>query len=146
MNVLDELRSKVIRFSESIYPALILKVKQNEELIIDIQALDQFFYKGINNDKSKIRPSYASSTVKRKKKKSLPFNRVILKDKANYEWITIEVRSDEFEIVAKWDKFKYLKHRYGNKLLGLTDEALEEILTQIFIPEIERLYEQITIS
>ena len=146
MNVIDELKQEIVNLSNSIYPALIQIVKDKKELILDIQALDQFFNKGINNDKTKITPQYALSTKKKKRRRNLPFDRVILKDKANYEWITLDIRTNEFEIVARWDKFKYLRQRYGDKLLGLTDEALHEILTQLFIPEIERLYEQITIT
>lgn len=119
------------KFDEVLGKELVKLVLAHEEDVISAITEDQLYDKGINGDEVEImsyRP-YAPSTIKRKKKKGQPTNRVTLKDTGKwYKSLKLIYDIDGFYIVSTDDKHKYLKERYGEKILKLTREHLNELI------------------
>lgn len=117
---------------------LVKLVLAHEDEIIELITQDQLYYRGINGDEVEIMSykPYAPSTIKRKKKKGQPTNRVTLKDTGKwYKSLKLIYDVDGFYIVSTDDKHKYLKERYGEKILKLTREHLNEVIRS-FRPEL----------
>lgn len=105
-------------------------LKENEKVIIQMN-IDQL-YSGIDNDGVKIKPPYKPSTIKRKKKKGQPFNRVTTRDEGDHhESLFVVFGQDEFEIDTEDFKKQYLVRKYGKKLYGLTEENIENLRSLI---------------
>lgn len=80
-------------------------------------------WRGLNADNEIIVPEYAESTIKTKKRKSLPYDRVILYDTGMfYQSIFAKVEGNELVIDTPWEDVKYLKKKYGERIFGLTEE------------------------
>lgn len=101
-------------------------LRDREKLIIQLN-VDQL-YSGIDNDGDKITPPYKPSTVKRKRRKGQPVDRVTTRDKGDHhESIFVKYGNNEFELDAEDFKKQYLVRKYGNKLYGLTEDSIEKI-------------------
>lgn len=128
---------EAIDFFENIESSLdevfIEVIKDNEKEVIKLN-VDQLF-KGINNDGSKIKPPYRPSTIKRKKKKGQPFNRVTTRDEGDFHksiFISYDNSEDGcFELSAEDFKSQYLVRKYGKKLYGLTEESINKLRSKI---------------
>lgn len=81
--------------------------------------------------------SYAESTIKRKKRKGQPTDRVTLKDTGDfYKTFSVDVFDDELYIEASTIKRGgNLVDRWGNDLIGLTDPAKKELI-EFVLPDV----------
>ena len=78
---------------------------------------------GQNIDKSDIEPAYSRVTVSYKKSKSQISDRVTLKDTGDfYKSFTVKANADSFVINATDSKTNKLQKKYGDKILGLSEE------------------------
>ena len=107
-------------------------VDENDDFIISLNQDGQLFDLGIDSTGrllSTIGGDYAASTVEKKKSEGLPFDRITLFDTgAFYDSFIVKARKDEFEIIANTLKDgNDLQDDWGNKILGLTDESIEEL-------------------
>jgi geranylgeranyl pyrophosphate synthase len=75
-NKIKQLKSFESELNQTIEQALRL----NESTILAMNYNTQLFNKGIDSEGKKIRPKYTLGTIKKKKKKGQPTNRVTLKD------------------------------------------------------------------
>lgn len=121
---------KVIRgvktFQQEVDSVIIEIVKENENLVIQMNV--QNLFAGIKNNGERIVPPYKPSTVKRKKRKGQPFDRVTTRDEGkHHESIFIKYKEDEFELDAEDFKKQYLIRKYGSELYGLTEENIERL-------------------
>ena len=128
--------------------ALSLRLVQEE--IVRLNTDEQLFERGINAEGvelADIGGDYAEVTVLLKKEESLPFDRVTLFDTGEfYSSFYVKVFDTYFEIVADTIKDgEDLQNRWGDELLGLTDESRkalkylllnEGILKEIILAEI----------
>lgn len=125
-SMIDSLKS----FEELKDQILIDLVKDNEKAVFQMN-VDQL-YSGVDAEGKEISPAYKPSTIKRKKKKGDPHDRVTTRDEGDHhESIFAEYRTDEFELDAADFKRKYLVKKYGDKLYGLTEENIEKLINLI---------------
>jgi len=126
------------KLDSSIDQIVIDLIKDNEKLVIKMNLAN--LNSGINNKSEKLVPPYRPSTVKRKKRKGQPFNRVTLKDEGDFhEGFFVEYGEDEFSLQGDDPKTRYLIRKYGNDIFGLTEENIDELKNKIR----ERLTEEI---
>lgn len=122
------LLNKVKSVEESMNEIILMVVKKNEREVLRLN-VDEQLYKGVNSMGEKIKPRYSSATVKRKKKKGQPFNRVTLKDEGDfYDGFFVEYGVDEFSLQGDDKKTRYLIKRYGKEIFGLTDKSLSDLI------------------
>jgi hypothetical protein len=77
-------------------------------------------FEGKLNDGSDIKPEYAESTKRRKKRKGQPSDRVTTRDTGDYHnEFTVRPDNDELQIGSNVEYEQYLDKRYGKKLYGL---------------------------
>ena len=115
----------------------ILGNKELQEYILDLNRNDQLFEKGINAlgvRLDTIGGGYRPKTVKIKQGKGQPVDRVTLKDTGKfYDSFYITIGLHEFYIDADPYKQSYdgeadnLFERWGEDVLGLTDESIEKL-------------------
>lgn len=124
--MIDQVIQNVKTFQQEVDSVIIDIIKENEDLVIQMN-VDNLFA-GIKNNGERIVPPYAASTVKRKKRKGQPFNRVTTRDQGDHhESIFIKYKEDEFELDASDFKKQYLVRKYGSDLYGLTEANIETL-------------------
>jgi len=143
MDKLRNLITKLKQFEGTLIQAIEKAIRDNEEFILALNYEDQLYDKGIRNDSKKIVPSYAESTIKRKKRKNQPTGRVTLRDENIFHRsFYIYYGSGNFEIMTTDPIEPFLTYRYGEQILGLTDENLRYVIEKIIAPVIiEKLKE-----
>lgn len=89
---------------------------------------------------------YAASTIKKKKRKGQPYDRVTLRDTGRFhESLAVSTGDKGFSVISRDIKAKYLIPRYGDAILRLSDEHLNFLLRQYIRPElVKRLKERMT--
>ncbi len=106
-------------------------VRDNDNILIDMNAQDQLFAKGVNRLGVRIdeyRP-YSPFTIKVKIEKRQPYDRVTLKDTGEfYDSFYVETAEDRFYIKASDEKTDWLIKKYGSEIFGLTNESLAEFI------------------
>lgn len=141
MNVLEELRDRVVELNEGLASGKFIRriILDNEASIIDMNAQEQLYERGINRLGVKISDyaPYAPLTIEIKKAKGHPTNRVTLRDEGDFESsFHLEVGDTQFEIRASDPKTEELIKKYGRQILGLTDENLEELIWNYIYSEL----------
>jgi hypothetical protein len=113
-------------FLSEIEKVIIDLCKDRKEFIIELQR--EQLWGGKDGDGEKIRPPYAASTIKRKRRLGQPTDRVTWKDKGDlYNSIDVKFREREFELVTDDRKAKYLFRRYGKNVFGLNEDSREKL-------------------
>jgi len=102
------------------------------DIVKSLVVLEQDFAKDLNRsqlidgqniDTSNIEPAYSRTTVSIKKSKRQISDRVTLKDTGDfYKSFTLKTNNDSFVISATDSKTNKLQKKYGNKILGLSEE------------------------
>lgn len=78
-------------------------------------------YEGLTRTGRPIEPPYAAETIRRKKRKGQPFDRVTLNDTdAFYQGINVRVGSGTFELKSTDRKSAKLQEKYGEQIFGLS--------------------------
>lgn len=136
---LIKMREGLERFQEKIIPTIRQVLWDNEYIIIDMNATDQLFDKGIDSKGISINTyaPYAEYTIQIKKQKGQPYDRVTLHDEGEFaESFFLDVGADSFEIKAADGKTQELLRSYGRDVMGLTNENLREIIKVYIYPEL----------
>lgn len=142
MNIFLE-RAEVVRKADDQFDQIFFDfLKDNEKFILDL-VRDEQLYQGLKFDGSEIKPDYAPSTVRRKRRRGQPYDRVTWKDKGDlYRSLQLKFGFLEFEIEATDRKIKKLYAKYGSDVLGLTDESIKrtiEYIGPMFIEKLQRM-------
>lgn len=129
------------RFREILSDELKDEILNNADAIIEMVAQNQLYEQGIEGRGVSImsyRP-YAPRTIKKKKKKGQPYDRVTLRDTGEFH-ASLRVESDEngFYIVSSDEKAEYLLERYGTTIFRLTNENLKELLNNYIRPSLAK--------
>jgi hypothetical protein len=87
---------------------------------------------GINSKKDQIKPDYTDYTKAIKQAKGQPTNRVTLKDEGDfYKSIAYKADAKGVEYKATDIKTTALEDKYGEEILGLTDDNIGEVVNLI---------------
>lgn len=142
--MISTLLERVKRFNSDLTEGKIFQevIKENESVIVDMNAETQLFEKGVNAlgvSISSYRP-YSDKTVEIKKMKGQPYNRVTLRDTGDFHSaFFVRVSRENFSIDSTDWKTKKLVKKYGDQkgdIFGLTDENLTELITEYVAPEV----------
>lgn len=119
------------KFDEVLGKELVKAVLAHEEDVIEAITEDQLYTRGVNGDDTEIMSykPYAPRTIKKKIKKGQPYDRVTLKDTGEwYKSLRLVYDVDGFVVTSTDDKNKYLKDRYGPKILKLDRNNLNKVI------------------
>lgn len=149
MTAIDELLDRVERFNEELTSGRLMHdiIMANEAYIIDMNAYEQLYKRGVNRMGVSImdyRP-YSPYTIRYKKAVGQPYDRVTLRDEGDfYRGFFIEADDRMFYISSTDDKTQKLTKKYTNYIFGLTDENKAELTWEYVYPDlIEKLNEMI---
>ena len=121
---------------------IIEQVRQDEQFVVKLQA-DQMF-DGQRGDGQQIRPGYAQTTVRIKRRRNQPTDRVTLRDTGDFhDSIVIDYGRDEFRFDATDEKRPYLARKYGEAIFGLNDSNLDTLIQRVREPIIKSLQNKI---
>lgn len=122
---------------DSIDDILRVEIEVNESIIVQMNAKYQLYEQGITRNGVSISSyePYKPRTIREKRKKGQPTNRVTLRDEglfhASFKVVTGPIG---FEIAATDWKTEDLVAKYGEQILGLTDENLALLLWDYIYP------------
>lgn len=106
-------------------------VRDNDNILIDMNAQDQLYAKGVNRLGVRIDEyqPYRPLTIQVKIEKRQPYDRVTLKDIGEfYDSFYVETAEDRFYIKASDEKTNWLIKKYGAEIFGLTNDSLAEFI------------------
>lgn len=106
-------------------------VRDNDNILIDMNAQDQLYAKGVNRLGIRIDEyqPYRPLTIQVKIEKRQPYDRVTLKDTGEfYDSFYVETAEDRFYIKASDEKTNWLIKKYGAEIFGLTNDSLAEFI------------------
>lgn len=106
-------------------------VRDNDNILIDMNAQDQLYAKGANRLGVRIDEyqPYRPLTIQVKIEKRQPYDRVTLKDTGEfYDSFYVETAEDRFYIKASDEKTNWLIKKYGAEIFGLTNDSLAEFI------------------
>lgn len=120
-------------------------IKSNADVIISMIADDQLYDKGINGLGKEImdyRP-YTASTIRKKRKRGQPADRVTLRDTGDFhKSMYIVFEPDGFYITSSDYKTKYLISRYKEEIFRLTNENLTKLIRSCIKKELIKRLKQ----
>ena len=138
-SILDSLRNSVKAIQEVIYPTLRDVINANSNILKEILTERQLFDKGQDSKGSRIKPSYAQTTISIKRKKSQPTDRVTLKDTGDYyDSISFEGKSNTMVITANIGYASFLSKKYGADILGVQNMEFEDFYNKYIEPELSK--------
>lgn len=106
-------------------------VRDNGNILIDMNAQDQLYAKGVNRLGVRIDEyqPYRPLTIQVKIEKRQPYDRVTLKDTGEfYDSFYVETAEDRFYVKASDEKTNWLIKKYGAEIFGLTNDSLAEFI------------------
>ena len=126
---------------------LVLKaVQMNEAAILDLVTEDQLLDKGIRGNSSPISPPYTPYTKKLKQARGQITSHVTLKDTGDFHnSIFIQYGNDGFEIAASDSKTSKLITKYGDAVLGLTDDNTDRT-SEIIADDLKELINKLILT
>lgn len=142
MQKLDNLISRLKSFEDEIIKVIEQVVRENEAIILDMNAEDQLYEKGIDRTGTFIADyaPYAPLTIEIKKLKGQPTSRVTLRDEGDFHRsFFIEYTTEGFQIKADDWKTSDLMKGYGDEILGLTDDNFAEFANDYVKPALAEL-------
>ncbi len=118
----------------------IMSKDENKDLVIQLNTEEQLFSKGIDSNGTRLENiggEYSEYTVFLKKSDNLPVDRITLYQTGDfYDTFNVIVEKDGFIIEANTIKGNEdLQDRWGDDILGLTNESINELIDAI-IPQI----------
>lgn len=135
-------RLKNLDINEILYE--IYQKKEFQDLTIDQNLVEQLFKYGIDSKGNSL-GQYAPSTIKAKKRKGQPYDRITLIDTgAFYESYEFAPLKDGFMLSMDGKKENGdLFRRYGKDVLGLNDESIDVISKMVIDGIIEYIKKEV---
>lgn len=141
-SILNDLRNTVETLQKSINSSIQESINNNKDEIKFLQTQEQLFL-GKNSKGVDIKPAYANSTIKIKRKKGLPTDRVTLFDTGDfYRSLEIIAGSNEAIIRTVISYSVFLVNKYAD-ILGLDKESWTKFLADKTIPTIKKNFDDI---
>ena len=141
-SILDDLKKTVAELQKAVNSSIQESIEQNKQVIKELQTQEQL-YQGKNSKGIDIKPAYAESTIKIKRKKGQPTDRVTLFDKGDF-YNSLEVIAGKNDAVIRTviSYSVYLVKRYAD-ILGLDEESWTEFINKYTIPTIKNNFNDI---
>ena len=136
---LNKLLANVQRFNDELISYIQDSINENSAYIVNMNATDQLYELGVNTLGVSIADyaPYSPMTVEIKKEKGQPYNRVTLQDTGEFHAsFYVDVRADEFEIMASDWKTEKLARQYGDDIFGLTYKNKMEVAWEYTYPDL----------
>ena len=128
--VFEKARRAVLEMKESIPKAIKETINREVEVLRRLQTESQLF-KGKNSEGDRIVPLYKPLTIKIKKEKGDPWDRVTLADTGEfYDTLIIEGYDDYYKIEFSptLEYGRKLIEKYGSNVLGIQQELIEDFV------------------
>jgi hypothetical protein len=131
VNTIDERIQALTEFENGIDNHLKDIIEDNEDVIVSMNVDDQLYGLGITSSGIEINSfaPYSFKTIGIKEQKGQPTDRVTLRDTGTFHRSVYVVASEnEFSIHASDDKVEKLMFTYGEDILGLTANNLNDLI------------------
>jgi hypothetical protein len=141
-SILDNLTRTVEQLQSSINDSIQESINKNKDEIKQLQTQEQLF-QGQNSKGVDIKPAYANSTIKIKRRKGLPTDRVTLFDSGDF-YRSLEVIAGKNNAVIRTviSYSVFLVSKYAD-ILGLDEESWTKFLAEYTIPTIKKNFDDI---
>ena len=134
MKAITTLIESLKRYKDEINDYMEDITRSIEDEIKEINVHQQYDL-GQDRNGKRITPEYAESTIRYKRRKGQPTNRVTLQDTGQYhDTFKIRYEDEGFELYANDWKAGFLDKKYGKEIYGLQDEAARELADQVYQP------------
>lgn len=143
---LDAMIQRLTAFEAEIFEAIEKVIKDNEEIIVEMNSEDQLYEQGIDRNGVQIASyaPYSPITVELKRIKGQPTGRVTLRDEGDFHYsFYIEFQPGGFEIKASDWKTDMLVKGYGEAILGLTDDNFKDLAQNYVAPAVVKLFKEL---
>lgn len=141
MGILDDLLARVRYFNEGLDGGSFLSgiMERNEDEILALNTEEQLYERGITSRGVRIDSyaPYSPLTIEIKKGLGQPYDRVTLRDTGAFErsfWLDFD--HEKVWVEAFDAKTEELMAKYGDDILGFTDENIGKIVRQFVFPDI----------
>ncbi len=141
-SILEDLKKTVVVLQKAINGSIQESINRNKEIIMQLQTQEQM-YQGIDSKGIDIKPAYADSTIKIKRKKLQPTDRVTLFDTGAF-YNSLEIIAGENDAVIRTviSYSVFLVDKYAD-ILGLDEENWTKFLENYTIPTIKKNFDDI---
>lgn len=139
MNIVEEKIQALRDFTIDINSNIRLIVESNEHILIDMNIQDQLYELGVDRNGIDIFDNIPYTFITQEYKRSVgqPADRVTLRDTGDFHRsFKIQTLSDSFEIYATDIKTELLVAKYGDSIMGLTDENIALFAVDYVYPEL----------
>ena len=134
MEAITSLIDNLKKYKDSINEYMEDITRSIEDEIKEINVHQQYDL-GQDRNGDSITPEYAESTIRYKRRKGQPTDRVTLQDTGQYhDTFKIRYEDEGFELYANDWKAGFLDKKYGKEIYGLQDEAARELADQVYQP------------
>ena len=141
-SILNDLKSTVEMLEKTINSSIQESIIQNNQVILELQTQEQM-YQGKDSKGIDIKPAYADSTIKIKRRKRQPTDRVTLFDTgAFYNSLEIIAGQNDAIIRTIISYSVFLVDKYAD-ILGLDEESWTKFLENYTIPTIKKNFDDI---
>lgn len=135
----DIARARINEIKNSINPWIEKAFKDYGYVIKEYQTIEQLYKKGQDSKGSLIRPAYTPYTIKIKKSKGQPTDRVTWKDTGRlYDSIKVIASKESVEITTSVEYAAKLFKKYGDNVLGIQEELLRKFMNDYLLPELKK--------
>lgn len=147
MKILDNILQRVQDVNEGLEGGRFFSdiIQDAEAEIVEMNTEDQLFSKGIDSEGIEIMryAPYSELTKEIKEQKGQPYDRVTLRDTGDFHYsFEVEADSDKMVIIATDEKTEDLLDRYGEEIIGLTDENLQKFRDETLLPKLMETIKQ----
>ena len=145
MGVVERFNKKLAQLEAAINQTIKETIIRDEPFIINQQANEQLYKQGEDGNAKPLIPSYASSTIKYKKRKGQITDHVTLRDTGRmYKSIFVDALTNEMIISINVYYFKYLVLHYDtNEILGLQPSFLKQFVLKRVLPNLKKEFKKI---
>ena len=141
-SILNDLKKTVEDLQNAINNSIQESISQNNQVILELQTQEQM-YQGIDSKGIDIKPAYADSTIKIKRRKGQPTDRVTLFDSGEF-YKSLEVIAGKNDAIIRTiiSYSVFLVNKYAD-ILGLDEENWTVFLEKYTIPTIKKNFDDI---
>lgn len=133
MQELEVYIAKLKGFKNAVLDEAELIIEDNKERISDLN--QEQLNDGVDSRGEDIKPAYSPMTIRIKRLKGQPTDRVTLHDKGDfYKGIELKKVGNIYDLTGTDSKTAKLQAKYGKDILGLTPENKEVVVESILKP------------